>query len=822
MRFSYQAWAALIERRHRAIILGSLIACGLAALSLTRLRLDIDVLGMLPQGTPAFDDFKSFVADFGELNELVVLLEGAPPERLQSFADEFASRLSQLDTVGAVHARINVQAVLDGLLGRYLYNYVPEADYAELADRLTPAGIEAQVAADRAVLSAPFDLSAARAVVQDPLGFRRLAAGALAQSYRQAAPAHGSGYLMSADGQALLLLVRPRAAAFDIDFSGRLMQQVQAAEAQVRRALAAEAVRVAYTGSYVYALEDAATLKGDIGRYTGLALCGVLAVFYAGYRNFRILPFVTYPLMVTTLLTFALSLLLFEQLNGVSLSFAAILYGLSIDSGIHFYARLLQERQRAECRNVTEAVTATLAGLGRANVAGTATTAAAFFVIAFSVLGAVRQLGILTGLGMLLTTLEFFTLYPALGFFFMRRAQAGGTALAAVRLERCAAAAARRAGAVSAAALLLAVALLVIARHVELDVTLTHLRPRASTAAQVQDEIAARFGEPGTGAAILVRRPELERALSDAEEVARHLRRYQEQGLLRSVQSVGALLPSARVQQARLDRYNQLPRTAAIAELRAALARHGFVPERFGEFLADFERPRHELVAIGNPALVPVAQSIDHHVRERAGEYTVATYCQPAAGASWRALAERVRGDLAPMAITVAARALLEEELGRVLRRELTMFFVFGLAANLLLLWLSFGDLRTAAVILTPVLFALAAVFAVMAAAGMALDPVNLIVVPLIFGIGVDYGVYLVACSREQASIAAAVRVAGRAVATTALTTIAGFGFLGLSRYPPLSALGLLAGGGLLLCVLLSIILLPALMTFVPGSHRGD
>ena len=169
---SYATWVAAIQRRHRLILAGSLLLCLLSATALTRLRLDFDVLGMLPQGSPAFDDFKSFVADFGELDELIVLIQGAPLAELRQFADAFAARLMALDAVIRVHSRLDMDQLLDGLLGQYLYNYFPEAEYAVLERRLTPAGIDAQVMVNRAILNAPFDLSATTAVVEDPLGLR--------------------------------------------------------------------------------------------------------------------------------------------------------------------------------------------------------------------------------------------------------------------------------------------------------------------------------------------------------------------------------------------------------------------------------------------------------------------------------------------------------------------------------------------------------------------------------------------------------------------------------------------------------------------------
>jgi predicted RND superfamily exporter protein len=60
--------------------------------------------------------------------------------------------------------------------------------------------------------------------------------------------------------------------------------------------------------------------------------------------------------------------------------------------------------------------------------------------------------------------------------------------------------------------------------------------------------------------------------------------------------------------------------------------------------------------------------------------------------------------------------------------------------------------------------------------------------------------------------VVAAVRQRGRAVIVTSLTTVAGFGFLGLSRYPALATMGILSGAGLMLALLLSFTLLPAVM----------
>jgi len=813
VRLSYAAWVAAIGRHYRAVLAASLLLSVLAALSLTRLRLDINVLNMLPRGTPAFDDFKSFVGAFGQLDELLLLVDGAPPAELRSFVDALAPRLLACDAIAEVHARIDTDRMLEGMLGTYLFHYIPEEAYGEVAARLTPEAIDAQVAVDRAILAAPFDLSAVRQVVADPLGFRRIAGQHLAGAYADLGPALEGGYFTARDGGALLVFVHPNGSAFDSVFTARLMEEVGRAVAETAGELDDHGVRVRYAGAYAFALEDASMFKRDIARYTVLSLLGVLAIFFVAYGNLRILPFVTYPLIVTTLVTFALSLFLYDELNALSLSFAAILYGLAIDSGIYFYTRLLEERRRRG-GDIGAAVTATLAGLGRANVAATATSAGAFVVIGLSTLSTVRQLGVLTAIGMLATTVEFFTLYPALGFLLGSGARGDLRSAEPVRMARWAAAVRGRAWGIRLAVAAMAVVLAGEAFQVELDATLNKLRPADSAAMRVQDEIAARFmRESGSGSgAVVVHGDSVEEALERHEQVAALLRDYRARGLLRSVQSIDAVLPSARTQQARLARFNALPRAAAAASLRDSLERQGFKADRFRTFLDDFAQPKVETLQVGDPALAPLAFMIQHHLRTRGDGTIAAAYLEPADGVAWPDLARQLRADLGALPVAIAARPLLEFELGRVLRRELLLFLALAFLGNLAILMAVLRDVRTALAVITPDALVVLALFAGMAALGVAIDPVNLVIPPLIFGIGVDNGVYLAITLRQRGSIEAAIRSIGRAITVTSLTTIAGFGFLAFSGYPPLATMGRLMAIGLALSLAGTFFLLPALL----------
>jgi predicted RND superfamily exporter protein len=577
-------------------------------------------------------------------------------------------------------------------------------------------------------------------------------------------------------------------------------------------------VHAAYTGSYVYALEDSAMLRGDIERYTVLALFGVLASFFIGYGNLRLLPYLTVPLLVATLVDFALSILLFDQLNASSLAFAAILYGLSIDSGIHFYTRLLQCPPDEGPR----AVTTTLRALGRAHVGAATTTAAAFFLIGFSELVAVRQLGIMSGIGMLLTTVQFFTLYPALGFVMLARGKVKARTLDSPLVAQAGELAVRWRRTLVAGVLTLAVGLAFVARNVEFDASLDHLRPQDSAAIHVERDIAKRFSSQSWTGAVLVRRPSLEAALVDSEAVAHTLDELKTRGTASAFQSITAVLPSERTQRERLERYEKLPRADATDWLRTELASAGFALQPFAPFLDAFREGTHETVRLGDPVLAPFEPLIARQVRERPGGYTVATYVAPAPGVSIETLRAQLDESLAGVDFVFASRTLLEHELHAVMKDEMAFFFVAAIVVNYALLLLNGAAPLEAIGLLFPTVFALELLMAGMVVFGVALDPVNVVIVALVLGLGVDYGCFTAAAERERGGWGPGLRHCGRAVILTWLTTVVGFGFLAPSHYPALARLGQLATVGLSLSLVMAMTLIPALLSVLRARDTAS
>ena len=96
-------------------------------------------------------------------------------------------------------------------------------------------------------------------------------------------------------------------------------------------------------------------------------------------------------------------------------------------------------------------------------------------------------------------------------------------------------------------------------------------------------------------------------------------------------------------------------------------------------------------------------------------------------------------------------------------------------------------------------------------------------------GIGIDYGIYYVARYLQlrtekyecEPALLETSRGAGPAITTGALTTAVAFFAAGLTSFTGVAELGIIAGGGILLCAVAELTLLPAAIALMDRSGWG-
>jgi len=144
----------------------------------------------------------------------------------------------------------------------------------------------------------------------------------------------------------------------------------------------------------------------------------------------------------------------------------------------------------------------------------------------------------------------------------------------------------------------------------------------------------------------------------------------------------------------------------------------------------------------------------------------------------------------------------------------------YAAVAAAISLVLDWRCLRDAALALLPPLLGGFLMLAVMVLGDVPLNPANLIVLPLVLGIGVDDGVHVVHDYRTQSGAYVMSPSTIHAVLLTSLTSMIGFGSLLVAAHRGLFSLGLVLVIGVGCCLLVALVPLPAilrLMSSAPG-----
>lgn len=134
-----------------------------------------------------------------------------------------------------------------------------------------------------------------------------------------------------------------------------------------------------------------------------------------------------------------------------------------------------------------------------------------------------------------------------------------------------------------------------------------------------------------------------------------------------------------------------------------------------------------------------------------------------------------------------------------------------------------FRNLRDTLIAMVPPVGGGLMLLGLMALLNVDFNPINLIVLPLVLGIGVDDGVHMVHDYRRQlASGSGSYTPSGdtvNGVLLTSLTSIVGFGSLMIASHRGLQSVGIVLAMGVASCLAVALILLPALLVLV-AKHQ--
>lgn len=705
----------------------------------------------------------------------------------------------------------------------------------------------------------------------------------------------GTDAFISRDGRSLLIRVRGKMPPTDIEFCKELTARIAAAGDRANQRGSAGPLELRYAGAYAIAAESARALRSDmIASVVGSVLC-LQVLFLLAYRGaFRLFVLAFAPIALGVLLGFGAYSLRTTRLTPFTAVLGGILAGMAIDYSIQYLSMYLSRRDAgASPRESAEAAAlgitpAAFAAWATSIVGFLAIGASSVSALRdFSILGSLGLAGaFICAVALLPMLLMLSDAWHGRLARVLRRTEHGTSASsfeshadraahfskASFRfslipllraIERR-----RRIVLAFACAIFLAAAGMLLAHPtqvlpLESDLTVMHPRPNAALAAQ--SRIARTMGmrdvmlvylHADSAADLLDLAHRVEGRLASAQAKAA--------GVVGSF-GLASLLPDPRVVARRAPTIGPQVADRVVADFRVAVAGtsadgNAFVPD--SKPIHDYEIFLHELLTRPAPSLSALLAT---RPDPRTGRPEL-RYRELADVLLPRKTLEAQRASTSPPiteAITLAfiggptderaardravdgLRAALAGEKGAVVtglgvighdteqtvRHDLPRLCGLAVLVVLLYLLLHFRNLANAGLAIAPTVFSLVVLLAAMRLAGQKLNMLNLIAAPLLIGIDVDYGIFLVSLARvrpgpreEVDFVLARIAPVCHAVLICGLATMIGFGSLIWTSVPAVRSLGFAVAVGIaacLVCVFLQIVpLILMLRTAVPTKDR--
>ncbi|HSN98937.1 MAG TPA: MMPL family transporter, partial [Candidatus Nanopelagicales bacterium] len=307
-----------------------------------------------------------------------------------------------------------------------------------------------------------------------------------------------------------------------------------------------------------------------------------------------------------------------------------------------------------------------------------------------------------------------------------------------------------------------------------------------------------------------------------ADRLAERLASMREE--VASVDALTALAPASATQGERFAARDRLDLAGRAGELERALVETGFAPARFEGALAGMRAPPRSELALADLAGSPASILLSRYLARDGGDHLSAVYVRPRGPEAVVRIEEAVR-EVDPGAM-LTGYSRLESSLRSTLARDLPRIGLVAGALVIAALAASLRRLRDVVLAALVVAAEIAAVLVLARVTGVPLHVYDALVIPVLLGITVDEGMFLLhRASRAEAAgedpIRAALRAEGPIVAATALTTAAGFGALAACDFDGLRDLGRVGALGSAVGLLIALAVVPAGLRLWPTGRRG-
>lgn len=796
--FFYSAY--YFFRRHQsAFFSGLLLVFGLLAYLASSIRFEEDITRLIPTDEDS-ERISEVLQATQFADKLVINVKSTDPGdigTLQRYADDFESAMR--DHAAPFIDKLQVQ-VSDDQLGdlldvvtAHLPLFLEEADYRQLDSLLQPQMIEATVQESYRSVISPSGFVDTRFVREDPFGiafmglrkFQRLQSG---EAFRL-----HDGYLISEQGDNLLMFITPSfgssETANNAEFIKLLDEQLQTLNQAY-----ADRANAEYFGAAAVAVANAKQIKTDIQVTLTIALIILVLLFVYFYRRIYIPLIILFPAAFGSLLGITVLYFLKGTISAISIGIGSVLLGLTLDYSLHI---LSHYRSTGDIRKLFHSVTKPL-------IICAVFTAADFLCLLFLRSDVLHDLGIFAAVSVL-----------GAGFFaliFIPQAYSPGSTVQLKQntfIDGISRYDFSRNSWLLAACLAATVISFFTYQRVGFNNDLAALNYQPTHLQQAEQRLDSLNNYGAKSIYLVAYDDTYEDALKRNSDLFRQLEEMEKPDSILSFSSIGGIMLSKADQLQKINRWKAFWSPEKKETVRQSLIHEGRkVGFKDNTFLPFFEVLSKDFIPMevhGQPLLNDLF--LDDYVSSDTGLTTITSIIKTNAkntDSLIRILSANTEN------ILVIDRKHLQENFLLNLEEDFNKLFLISSVAVFVILFLFFGSLELTLITNIPIFLGWFITLGMMGALGLSFNAFNIIITTLIFGLGVDYSIFVTKGLLEMYTYGRKEMPAYKSgIIMSALATILCFGVLAFARHPAIKSISIIPLIGLLIVVLMSFTVQP-------------
>jgi hopanoid biosynthesis associated RND transporter like protein HpnN len=668
-------------------------------------------------------------------------------------------------------------------------------------------------------------------------------------------------YITFAGGR--IYLVTARAVRRDLDARAvqRLRELVRETQNEV------PGLNVGMTGEPVLEFDEMRQSQRDTAAAAVISLLLVAVIFIYGYRETGRPIKAVISLLFGLGYTMGYTTLVVGHLNILTITFAPILIGLAIDFGVHLVTRYEEEVRHDQSER--EALRKAMVNTGRGIYTGAFTTAGAFFAMALADFKGVREMGIITGGGMLICLVPMMTLLPVLlaqGRQNVLDHQLPRAAERRARIERLWL---ERPGWVVVLTLVISGLAATQVSTVRFDYNLLNLQSKGLSAVEFEHKLIQSTPKSVLYAAVVTNSLDealaLESRLTNLNTVASvdSMARLLTEDQGRKLTEIGRIkrqLAGIRFADPDPGPVDLKDLSQTLTFLQSYLNLAAEETQNQGEtgihqqLQALREAIRHlqqriwagdgagvsrQLAAFQHNLLDDIRETFvvlrnqDNRERLRAedlppplrnrfigqtGQFLLMVY--PRENVWEREPQERFIRELRTIDHQVTGTPVQLYEYTTLLKKSYEEAALYALGAIVVLIFAHFRSVRSVLLALLPVGIGSLWMVGLMGLLGVPFNPANIMTLPLVIGVGVTNGIHILTRFAEEHSPRILARSTGKAVLVSGLTTVSGFGSLMLAKHQGIASLGFVMSVGTATCMVTAMTFLPSLLMLLQRGNK--